>query len=988
MSRENFYILLELPFSPPENDINKINAAIHQKQAGWSALRNHPTKGRQAQLYLDMLPEIKAVMMDENKRKEEAQQAKILSAQQEKEKYQELDEAIRLLSPKRHITEEEITKLSQRYSFSEEVIKKRVKVPIVKGKSSKQPAQRLEPSIQKKISDSLTIVGKKSLYDFLELAPTSSINTLISRTKEKDSELKKESLKDARLTAGVELIGHCLNVFKTEDMRKMYDAALAYQKLAELNKALDIVGIDGRIEVEEFDTLMKKGMELGLKFDEAEEYIIDYCTKKKWIVRSPTRPLAADMKPCGNCGLLNTPDAKNCSGCGYLLEVHCPKCKSTNPSTSMNCSKCGFPIGDMPNALPLVKEAKEAHAGGDIKKAAGLFRKALLFWPDHPEALAVLQEIETREKEISKLSQELDELVNDRKYYKAHQVLSRLKQLDGTQAQFSNEAKITAKISSAESWIIKARTAAKGDDALDYFNQALLECKDCREAIEGMAKFPPEPPGNLEVIPNPRSISLQWKKSSSRGTISYRIARKPQSPPLNAHDGENIGETTQALFDDPDSLPGVFYYYGIYSQRGEVFSVSGAIAGPVIRTAEIENLCITPGDSVINLNWQAPPNLKEILVYIKVGGIPNGKNDGQVLQGVRSDGITAAGLTNGRLYGFLIQTLFINEKGTAVYSPGITCQSRPASPPQAVKDIKVAKKENKIIVNWTPPERGTVQIYYSQQSFALCAGEIIPAGKLAGIGTQVPVQQAGRVQISIDFQGIIHILPVTIEGDMAVVGESTAATSLDEVSQLKGYINYGKLYLEWEWPTGAQKVLIMYNNQNFPAQPGDTNAVQKIFTRVEYLRNPGFVIRTVEPKDYYFTVFVTVGDGENVLYSPGQHYLVTNTTQKELYYEIHLVKNLMGKVKSGQLKLFSKEDHFKIPAAVLVKKNQNLPIRKTDGLPILEIGPLDIGRSPVSIEIPAKEIGKGVYARLFFRDDDQHKKYRIMMPPKEKLQLG
>lgn len=981
MSRENFYILLELSVSPPENDINKINAAINRKQAEWSALRNHPTKGLQAQLYLDMLPEIKAVMMDENKRKEEAQQAKILL-------YKELDEAIRLLSTKRQITEEEIKKLSQKFSFPEEVIRKRVKVPIVKGKSSKQPAQRLEPSIQTKISDSLTIVEKKSLYDFLELAPTSSIDTLISRTKEKDSELKKESLKDARLTAGMELIGHCLNVFKTGEMRKMYDAALAYQKLAELNKALDIVGIDGRIEVEEFDTLMKKGMELGLKFDEAEEYIIDYCTKKKWIVRSPTRPLAADMKPCGNCGLLNTPDAKNCSDCGYLLEVHCPKCKSTNPSTNMNCGKCGFPIGDMPNALRLFKEAKEANTTGDIRKAAALFRKALLFWPGHPETLAILQEIENREREISNLSQELNELVSDRKYYKAYQVLSRLKQLDGTNAQISIEEKINAKINAAESWIKKAHIAANSDDALDCFNQALLESKDCREAIAGMAKFPPEPPGNLEVIPNPRSISLQWKKSSSRGNISYRIARKPQSAPLNAHDGENIGETTQALFDDPDSLPGVFYYYGIYSQRGEVFSVSGAIAGPVMRTAEIENLCVTPGDSVINLNWQAPPNLKEIVVRMKPGGIPNGNNDGQVLQGVRSDGITAAGLTNDRLYGFLIQTLFINEKGAAVYSPGINCQSRPAAPPQAIRDLKVAKKENKIIVNWTLPARGTVQIYHSQQPFVFSPGEIIPTGKLAGVGTQVPVQQAGNVQIPVDFQGIIHILPVTVEGDMAVVGEAAAVTSLDEVSHLKGYINYGKLYLEWEWPDGAQKVLIMYNNRHFPAQPGDADAVKKIFTRVEYLRNSGFVIRTVEPKDYYFTVFVTVGDGENVLYSSGRHYLVTNTVQKELYYEIHLVKNLMGKVKAGQLKLFSKEDHFKIPAAVLVKKNQGLPIRKTDGMPILEIGPLDIGRSPVSIEIPAKEIGKGIYARLFFSDDDQHKKYRIMMPPKEKLQLG
>jgi len=795
MIRENFYIILELPISPPENDINKINATISKKQADWSILRNHPTKGREGQRYLDLLPEMTAVMKDDIKRQEEARQAKIILAQKEKEKFKDLDDAIQLLSARKQITEAELKKLAQKFSIPEEEVKNRIKVPIVKNKSEKKTVEKLEPSVQKKISDALKIIGKKSLYDFLELSPTSSLGVLNSRTKEKDIQLKSDSHKDARLTSGQELIGHCMTVFKTGEMREMYNAALAFENLDELNKLIEIAGLDNKIDVEEYDSLMKKAMEMGLKFAEAEEHIFDYCMKKRWIVRAPTRPLAADMKQCGNCGLLNNSDSKNCSGCGYPLEVICPKCKKENPSTNINCGKCGFSIGDMPNALPLVKEADEAQAGGDIKKAAGLFRKALLFWPDYPRALSAIRQIEAGENEISNLVKELHELVNDSKYYNARQVLAKLKQQDNASPHLTVETTINAKINAAESWLKKAQTASNDNDAIDYLNQALLECRDYKEAIESMTKYPPEHPQKLEAVASSHSILLRWGKCNSRGAITYRIARKCRSLPLNPLDGENLGETAQTFFNDQSALPGLTYYYAVYSKRGEIFSMSGANAGPLARTAE-------------------------------------------------------------------------------------------------------------------------------------------------------------------------------------------------EVANLKGYIDYGKLYLEWNWPTGAQNVLVMYNNQYFPTGTEDYNSVKRIYSRAEYLQNSGFILRTVEPKEYYFTIFVTAGEGENAYYSRGSQYLVTNSGHIELYYEIHLVKNILGKVKAAQLKLFGKENKFNIPRAVLVKKSQNLPLRKTDGFPILEIGPMDISASPTTIDIPVKEIGKGGFAKLFFMDDAQHQRYRIMSPPREKLELG
>ncbi len=988
MDRENFYILLELSITPPENDFNKINAAINKKQAEWSTLRNHPSKGRQAQHYLDLLPEIKKIMSDENLRREEAEQAKKMSAQKEKEKYKELDNAIQLLSTKKNISEEEIDKLAQKFSIPGDEIRKRIKVPIVKSTVKKKASQRLDPAVEKKIADTLAIIGKKSLYHFLDLIPTSSLNTLITRTNEIAAEIKKDARKDAILTASLELTGHCSNVFKTEDMRNKYNATLAYQGLEELNKAIEIAGMDNRIDVEEFDSLMTKARQLGLRLDEAEEHIIDYCTRKKWVVRTPTKPTVEEMKQCGNCGLMNTPGSKNCAVCGSPLEVVCPNCKYISANTYTSCSKCGFPIGDMSNAPPLLKEAKVAKADGNDKKAAQLLNKVLSFWPNHPEALAILQEIKTKATEISQLAQQLDDLVTQRKYYSARPLLFKLKYIDASHPLVALESLVNDKINAAESWVKKAKTATKGDDGLDCFNQALLECKDYPEAIEGIAKYPPEPPQRLKALPTSRSISLQWEKSSSRGSITYLMVRKALTPPLNALDGEHLGETAQTLSDGTDAVPGMIYYYGVYAKRGEVFSTSGAIVGPIMRTAEIENLTVTPGDTVINLNWKAPSNAREILVRIKAGGIPHGPNDGQALQGVRQDGVVAARLTNNQSYGFLILAVFKDEHGKSVFSPGTTCQAQPVAPPDPVTDISAVKKGNQIHIAWTSPARGTVQILHSRQPFHFSGGEILPAAKLSTIGSQIPVQHAGNVQIPADFQGIIHILPITVIGDIAVVGKAALATSIDEISHLKGTVNSGKLYLEWQWPAGAQKVLIAYNHLGFVIRPDDPNAQKRIVSQNEYLRNSAFIIGAVEPKDYYFTVFVVAGEGEETLYSSGTQCLVANTGVIELYYEIQLLKNFVGKLKSAHLKLFGKDNFFMMPKAVLIKKNHNLPLRKTDGIPIMEIGPLDISKAPVSIEIPARETGKNIYVKLFFKEDDQNRKYRVMSPSKDKLQLG
>jgi hypothetical protein len=984
--RENFYILLDLSISPPENDLKQITAAINKKQAEWSKMRNHPTKARQVQLYLDMLPEIKAVMMDDAKRKQEAKEAKQIIGEREKAKFKELDEAIKLLSTKNYITKDEVKKLSQRFSVSEDELRGRIKVIIKEGDNG-PTTKVLDISLQEKIRAALAIVRKGSLYDFLELSTTSTLKTLIEKTKERDRELKKDAHKNARLTASLELTGHCLNMYKTEENRKMYDDSLAKQRLVDLDKAIDIAGMDGIIQVVEFDALVKKAKELGLQLEDAKKYIKDYCQQRKWPVEIPTIFSIVDMKQCGVCGLMNKPDAKNCTKCGYPLDVQCPQCSQPNPSTNTNCSNCGFPIGDMPNALRLIKEADRAKAEGDLKKTAHLLQQALKFWPNYPEAQSRLQGLETEIKTIESLVRQLNEQLDNKQCYKAREVLYRLKQLAPLHPRLSLETVINNKITTAENWVKKAK-AAKGDDAVYCYSQALLECNDCREASDGVNSYPPAPPGNLMVTPSSTYISLRWSKTSSRGNITYRIIRKENSHPLNVQDGKSLGETLQLFFNDADSEPGVLYYYGIYAKREQIFSQHGAAAGPVMRTGEVRNLVATPGNSMITLNWEAPPRAETVEVRYRQGSPPSGINDGCPLQGVRKDGVVAQGLKNGQSHGFTIFTIFKDEKGNRVYSNGLTCQSMPVEPPPPVTDLKISRQGNRLDISWTPVQRGTVQIFSSPRPFTFSIGQNTAVSQLSGIGTQIPVQRQGYTQMSVNFQGAFYILPVTIVGDVAVPGKVGIATSIDDVANLDASISSGKLYLEWEWPRDVDTVLVMYNHVDFPNREDSSNSVSKTFTRSQYSIHSAFVIRSPEPRDYYFAVYAAVSLGDDVLYSTGTRCFIANSPVKEVYYDIHLQRGFSGKVNSAKIRLYTESESFGLPDAILIMKNGGLPLGKTDGTTLLEIKSRNIGPVPVSFDIPVRRIQQGGYAKLFLKNDPDNRRFRLMPPARTKLRIG
>ncbi len=331
MQRENYYIILELSVDPPEKNFEIIEQTIQKKKAEWSRLRNHPTKGLQIQKFINMIPDIQHVMLDEILRDKEAQAAaELIEAGKENKilevdghidilmgkgyiskedvvrlseihglsqneintrisvkknaEYVRIDQQISLRIEKGYITEEEVGKIAKKNAVDPDAVRKRIRCPIIKNENEAKALtiRPLDKSIEKAINDNLKTVGKKSLYDLLGLPETSDLNELQEKAGEKKKALTEVGRKDAVVTASLTLTGHCLTIFKSNETRIAYDVSLAKAKLSSIDSDIHIAAINNKIRYEYFDALINKAMKFGMDKKEASSYIHSFCREKKY----------------------------------------------------------------------------------------------------------------------------------------------------------------------------------------------------------------------------------------------------------------------------------------------------------------------------------------------------------------------------------------------------------------------------------------------------------------------------------------------------------------------------------------------------------------------------------------------------------------------------------------------------------------------------------------------------------------------------------
>lgn len=935
--RENFYALLKLSIEPKEQDEEKIRNAINKKRSEWSKLRNHPTKAVKAKLYLSMIPEIENVMLkSEYSRNEEWKRAVKEKREKEKQKYNILDETIKFLCSKGYIFDAEEEALKKKFKeFNDSEINIRIKVPVKRYEKSKKEQisdnNAFDITRMNKIKSNLEIVGKKSLYDFLNIPMSSNLITIKEASKRKYEEIKKSSLKDAFVTASSILQGMCDDVFKDEENHRKYDAILKSGSTKDLPQIIDILASKGYIACEEFDSMIKELTSRGMDTVKAKDYIKSLCFQRKISIEVPKHLSVETMERCGICGCLNYKISRFCYNCGFPLKVTCPKCHKVISSSEKVCTNCGFHVEDMNVAAELLRDAENKLAYNDVEGAYSLLKRAQELWSDNYKIKDMLKTVEHKRNIIIDRENKILELIGRKAYYTAMKEIIALKNMDFSYFIETYEKIVSIKIEEAEKTIEEAKDVKDEEHITEICTKVLNICSDCEYALKWLSKYPPQPPYNLKYELLNDSVVLKWDKGQNNN-IKYRVLRKLRSEPNSINDGKTIGDTLKNEITDYTVEAGQIYYYAVFSCRGDIYSKAFSYVGPVMPVSEVDNIEVESSSKEIVLSWSTPVKAKVVEVWRKEGTVPVKEGDGTKLQNVSLFGVEDKGLIDGKNYGYLIITKYRDIKGKEISTKGITCFGKTIKPPETISDIKISILEgHNLKIKWKRKDyKGKVYIFYSYKPFGFEEGKLIQKNKLNNLYNRVPIKKEGECEIKNIDAGTIFILPVVSEGNTACIGKEQHISILNEVEKLTGYIFDKKLYLQWRWPEGIEKVLVGLKFNGYCDGINDKETLYREISLEEYNKNAAFIIKNLQYKEYFFTVFSIYEASYIKKYSFGMKCKLGNLGIEEIHYEIKRSKGIFG-LNRGILFLLKNFGNDVIPDYVLVVNEKREPTSLEDG---------------------------------------------------------
>ncbi|MEI8372625.1 MAG: zinc ribbon domain-containing protein [Planctomycetota bacterium] len=951
MFRPNYYLLLELDCG--EKSTAKIEAAIIAKQAEWSRDRNHPKKGREAQQYLGLLTDIRKVMGNAEDREKESRECRELRQQAEKAAYADLDRHIGTVAARGHLFESEVAQLVQQFKgrFIEAEIRKRIKVPIRKD-SRPEGASRpeLDTSTAKEIENRLKIIAKKDLYDFLDLPQSTSHDQLLNRARELDSDARKNNNKSAEVTAQAELAGFCLRVFKSEEERERYDNTLAMCGLREMDGQIRMAGASKKIDARAMESLLKEAGSRGVTPDEARAYICAFASKQGWAVEVPHGDGPDRVHACGACGVINATEATVCASCGEPLWIACPSCQTRNASETVICPRCGFKVGNAALVRRMERDAQRSLGDGDFTAAERYVREAEELWNDSPSLRKLRDQLhehklqnQERLQKNADTAKKLQDAMIHKRFAEAQALVIDVAHCDPNYAKLNEyRGQIEKAINEAHGHVDRARLEERNgriDEAVNAYGDALRACDDYPDAQRGLEKHPPKPPANLRAVALVAGIDLNWQATPSRGPAKYVVVRKTGAPPVSHTDGKEVAVTSATNITDADAPSGQPVFYAVYTDRGGVLSSSSAASQGVVRLAEVGELTATSGENRISLNWRLPGGVQGIEVWRNSGDAPRARNEGASLHvpGVVSTCVDDK-LKNGTLYGYRVITVFRGINGESLYSQGVTCEAIPSELPKVVNDLSVTQDQGELRATWTPPSIGTVHVYATPAKIAYSSGQSISLVEAEKIGRRVPAVSNREIRDKLNNIRLLYLVPVTVSGTTAVVGQQVLMSCLGDVQDLRVQVRDGRLIAQWQWPADCSMVSISLRTDTFSTGPEDSRIA--LFTRHHYEHHGKFEHDVPQSAQIYLTVYAALKDGVGWVYASGtgsgaRRRCEVGTRQTVLYW-------VRGKGDGGAGKtrfelLLKADSEITLPALILVGKPEGLPLAPTNGTVVLNL---------------------------------------------------
>lgn len=992
---ENYYVLLDL--EPSVDDWAVIEAAIKDHRRSWSLAKNQgsPPKRREAERHLLLISDMETKLRDPQQRRAIAEEAQKEVKDQKAQYLSKLDELISVIHAT-SITPKDLKLLVRQVGggISESDVVARLAArgksvgsdDAAKGVPKARP--KLDRTIAESIRDNLRHIKKSSLYDFLGIGPRSSAKSLHDAGDEIYKDLRRKGLTDPDSTARQELAGHCKAVFRDASEKERYDNSYAAEAMKEFEGLLEVAARDSFLDQGEIDLIVRKARSKGVSQDVALECIEEKAHERRWSIQRSTALPSADLKLCGFCNVIaKTSKDTLCSGCGRLLVQPCPKCGQATPTQDECCGSCGCSTGDAPVVQGLLREGKEHLARSDFLSAVACFDRALIYWENWQPAIEAKRRVDDARRAQNAALDAVNGMVRTGRLEEAQSLLDRLRREFGDAGTEDAKRRIESGTQRARDTFRVAealRVAGKSEDAVEKYSEALAYCADYQPAMRALAACPPPSPSDLQVTLGGDTAQLTWKTVRARGTVAYRVQRKASGVPNGPNDGTTVCEVNGPPCHDTELPPGTAWHYSVFALRGGVASTTAASSGPHLRVADPSDVMIEAGDKEVSLRWTRPPKCVAVEVWRETESPPAGPGQGTRVA-TAGDSAIDQGLLNGATYGYLIVACFTDPRdGHGILrAPGVGLQATPVAPPPAVGDLLARREDRVVMLSWTPPSRGNVQIRQTREVLNVTSGRIISLQNADRFGAPVPISGRGSAQATLEGQGRVLFVPLTVIAQTAVVGTPVAVTTLDEVENLDAGRHGDTIHLTWTWPAGAVEALVAWRHDVFLTEPDGSAEGRRQVTRTEYERSGMWELRNAPRARHYFTVFVRDPDAD--ICSAGAQALEGGGLEATVNYRVITKRTLLRRIIHEAWVDLHTKDVQALPALEVVLKQGLPPIRPEDGRVIASLERLDFVGGIARIDLPVNGTG---FVKLFFKDALHAREIRLRPAATDDLRLG
>ena len=974
---DNYFLILELNFVNIETDIAVIEKRVKEKAKFWN---NNSEKGRLQQKYRQynsQIIDIGKVMKTESLREAEAKDAHAFVKGI-------LKEELKFFAGKTEIEQSAANSIMEKTGLWAEMFTELTKLKIVK--ETKKDAHIIDPNPQPKrlakfrnYDVYLDVLHKRDLYDFLsDGKEVMGLKTLDGEELiEGFSNKLKEQVKHDKSEEGSAtktLCAACEEVFdpKNTDLRTNYDEYLIWKERDEVITRIDkYSGTSKQLDALQQNLFTNELTQIMRNREDAIEIFQNICLYKGIKIGGMKSNSDENSLVCGYCYAMVdiAHGEKKCSSCGKDLYIKCPQCQKEVQSSLKVCGHCGFTLKNLQKTEVLCDFAEAAIVNMDFDTARSNLAKAKWLLKGYHKIAPLEKELVAKETIFSKEMKQMNLCVSKKEFYKAKEILKNLQRQAPT-AKIPGDILIENSVKEAEQLYKLAISETLEDKLIKICSQISSICKDYPGIDSLIVKYRPKPPTNVKIICDTTicTNTLTWNKSLSSGEISYKIIRKENTAAASMTDpsAQEIGEAGIPKFVDTKLKAGVDYYYSVYAIRAGVASESVHVRATNLAEIKITNK--EEGDRFVRVEWM--PLEKSVRVDVH-----RFENESSVKSGngkkinIGSNYFLDESVKNDKEYFYhLIAVYYSNGKEFA--TKGITVSLIPTSLPEPVSDLTLKTiDENLFEANWTSNGDDKVSLYYVDSRLSLKYGDIVNISKVRELLKPVDsvTQSSGVCRFRIHDNKKYSIIPVTVKGNTAVIGEKVIAVKIEKIKLKKIEIVNTDLRIDIEWPEDAISVLAVYGQKGYAKNLGDRKGKNsRNISKKQFNADSSIVLKDIEKKDYYITLYSVCKVNGELVYSDGTQLLFSNRPKPDIHYTIR-VKGFLSK--EVEVEFTSSASEFHLPEVELVSKQGGIPVYVHSGMVIERIEEQDVIGS-YKLIFPVKNLSRDSYIKPFFVDEN------------------